>query len=222
MCVLKISEKTVSAVHFYAMTGCDLFDHIIYLRYLLLAFNIDLVVINHCDGNSSCDFIKTCNDSEVFRSHGLSISAENVLKVSLGTGFMKEANECLQSTIDNEIISFPSMISANSKSAEKSMKTFNTFIRTLLKNHSRIGCLSWFNFIENIDCLIHKTKIQCSVIEVRQASSGDLIWDLPESLRLDRSPLRFKKDLYIALLMAVWGSKKYLGNKNLNLWPANT
>jgi hypothetical protein len=73
MCVLKVltrkdGRKIGMVVHQYACAGVDLKHHIAYLYYLLSRFNIVYIVVDS-SGGSIIEFIKTCNESEVFK-HG--------------------------------------------------------------------------------------------------------------------------------------------------------
>jgi hypothetical protein len=72
MCVLKIVERSHDqrkiglVVHQYACAGIDLEHHIAYLHYLLESFNIVYIVIDST-GGENLDFLKICNQSEVFK-----------------------------------------------------------------------------------------------------------------------------------------------------------
>lgn len=80
MCVLKIVERANDkrkiglVVHQYACAGVDLKHHIAYLYYILSRFNVIYVVVDS-SGGSIVEFIKTCNESEVFKRGDIELNS---------------------------------------------------------------------------------------------------------------------------------------------------
>ena len=79
MCVLKVLKRKDGkriglVVHQYACAGVDLKHHIAYLYYILRRFNI-VYVVTDSSGGSIVEFIKTCNESEVFKSGKLELNS---------------------------------------------------------------------------------------------------------------------------------------------------
>lgn len=77
MCVLKIMKrddgrKIGMVVHQYACAGVDLKHHIGYLHFVLKRFNIVYVVVDS-SGGSIVEFIKTCNESQIFKTSRLEL-----------------------------------------------------------------------------------------------------------------------------------------------------
>ena len=71
MSVLEINEdKSVTLVHNYAVHGGELNEHIKYLLYLLLSFNIVLIIADNADGN----FIQSANESELFKEKNINMT----------------------------------------------------------------------------------------------------------------------------------------------------
>ena len=79
MCVLKIikrkdGRKIGMVVHQYACAGVDLKHHIAYLFFILSKFNIVYVVVDS-SGGSIVEFVKTCNESEVFKQGKIELNS---------------------------------------------------------------------------------------------------------------------------------------------------
>lgn len=90
MCVLKIMQrddgrKIGMVVHQYACAGVDLKHHISYLHFILKRFNVVYIVIDST-GGENMDFLKICNESEVFKSARLELN-------SIEADFAKEGFE---------------------------------------------------------------------------------------------------------------------------------
>ena len=225
MAVMELNDenKIGTLVHNYAVAGGNLKDHIKYFHYLTSSFNVEFVIID----NAGSQFIDGCNESELFRDKQLKFfdfdgdlegnDYELMLKASkrkfnkeLGficvkqiftTAFIRKSNELLQACIDHKKVWFGSRMSTNHEILNKSME-YSVDLKLVNKE-------STLDFIEDQDILIHQTKKQCALIEVKSTSKGSQSFDLPPHLRRNTSPNRARKDNYTALLLGNWGVKCY-------------
>lgn len=79
MCILKLMKRKDGkrigmVVHQYACAGVDLKHHIAYLHYILKRFNIVYIVVDS-SGGSIVEFIKTCNESQVFKQSRIELNS---------------------------------------------------------------------------------------------------------------------------------------------------
>jgi len=224
MAIIELDDETQTGtlVHNYAVAGGDLKDHMNYMEHVISNFNIELVVID----NAGYQFIDSCNESDKFKnklsfidfnSDAEGIDYELMIKkarrqynVSNGaicfkqvftTNFIRIANEHLQANIDHKRIWFASRVTANNGAFNKySSKKVN------LKLISEDSILE---FIETQDALIHQTKKQCALVEVKSTAKGTQTFDLPQHLKRSTSANRARKDNYTTLMLANWGVKCY-------------
>ena len=65
------------------------------------------------------------------------------------------------------------------------------------------------DFIETQDSLIHQTKKQCALVEVKTTARGTQTFDLPQHLKRNTSANRARKDNYTTLMLGNWAIKCY-------------
>ena len=218
-------------VHSYAVAGGDLKDHINYLFYIFTNFNIELVVID----NAGYQFLDSCNESEFFTANGINLkfldfdSAKEgndylkelkklkrefnksdykiCFKQNFTSDFLRKANEHLQASIDHKKIWFGSRTTANGSIFDK-QSNYNVNLK--LVNEVNCG-----EFLEHQDTLIHSTKKQCALVEVKSTAKGTQTFDLPQHLKRSTSANRARKDNYTTLMLANWGLKCYSEMNNM-------
>ena len=218
-------------VHSYAVAGGDLKDHINYLFYIFTNFNVELVVID----NAGYQFLDSCNESEHFTKNGINLkfldfdSAKDgndylkelkrlkrdfnksdyriCFKQNFTSDFLRKANEHLQACIDHKKIWFGSRTTANGSVFDKQS---NYSINLKLVNEQNCG-----EFLEHQDTLIHSTKKQCALVEVKSTAKGTQTFDLPQHLKRSTSANRARKDNYTTLMLANWGLKCYSEMHNM-------
>ena len=235
MSILNLDEENESTtlVHSYAVAGGNLKDHIQYLSHVVQNFNLEMVVID----NAGYQFIDSANESKFFKDIHKQINfidfdsnkdGEDYTKelknlkrfYNKGGGYicfkqifssewLRKANEHLQASIDHKRLWFASRTVAHNTS-------FGGFSSTRVK----LGLVNEINildFIETQDSLIHQTKKQCALIEVKSTAKGTQTFDLPTHLKRSTSSLRARKDNYTTLMLAVWATKCYYDMKKLKV-----
>ena len=233
MSLLELDDETSSGtlVHSYAVAGGNLKDHIKYLYHLMSNFNIQLI----CIDNAGYQFIDGANESEHFKKDGIKINFMNFDSNKEGVDYQKEirkfkrehnqdsgyicfkqvftsewlrkANEYLQSNIDHKRIWFGSKTVANTTAFNKYS---SAGVDLKLVNENNI-----LDFIETQDSLIHQTKKQCALVEVKSTAKGTQTFDLPQHLKRSTSALRARKDNYTTLMLANWATKCYYDSKTV-------
>jgi hypothetical protein len=235
MSVLEIDEehRTGTLVHSYAVAGGDLKNHIKYLHYLVSNFNVEMI----CIDNAGYQFIDSACQSEIFVKSGTKlgffdfnsntdgtdyqkalIEAKSKYNKELGnicfkqiftSDFIRRANEYLQTSIDHKRIWFSSKTTANGSVFDK---TVNQRIPIKETNAESI-----LDLIETQDDLIHQTKKQCALIEVKSTAKGTQTFDLPHHLKRSTSVNRARRDNYTTLMLANWALRSYFDMKNLKV-----
>ena len=71
------------------------------------------------------------------------------------------------------------------------------------------------DFIETQDALIHQTKKQCALVEVKSTTKGVQSFDLPSHLKRSTSVNRARKDNYTTLMLSNWATRSYFDIINL-------
>ena len=226
--VLELDEekKHVTLVHNYAGLGA-LTNHVKYLLYLFKNFNI---VMGSFDNAGADIFIEACNQSKFWQNERFKLNVlEDFNSESEGidynknirdlkknynlenkqiiynqvftTNWIRKANEYLQACIDYKRIWFASRANASGTAFEKQSIQKIQMGWTGEKN---IGEL-----IDIQDNLIHQTKKQCALVEVKTTAKGSQTFDLPQHLKRNTSAGRARKDNYTALMLANWAAKCY-------------
>ena len=78
------------------------------------------------------------------------------------------------------------------------------------------------DFIETQDSLIHQTKKQCALIEVKSTAKGTQTFDLPLHLKKSESINRARRDNYTTLMLGNWAIKCYYDMMNAPAEEAGT
>lgn len=237
MSVLELDETSYTLVHSYAVAGGNLKDHIKYLFYVYRNFNIKLIIID----NAGCQFIDGANESELFRDARLKIKFfdfntekegieyEKELKSVkrkyspkddvvcfrqiFSSDFLRNANEYLQSCIDHKKIFFASRTSAYGSFFSRSTSLKIPINLTPFDDTGEL--------IEAQDDLIHQTKKQCALIEVKSTAKGTQTFDLPQHLRRSNSASRARRDNYTTLMLGNWAVKAYNDLRDVKVEEAN-
>ena len=115
--------------------------------------------------------------------------------------FIRRANEHLQACIDHKKIWFASGTAACGSS-------FNEYSSAKV-NTKHVGEPTVLDFIEVQDALIHQTKKQCALVEVKSTAKGTQTFDLPQHLKRSTSSQRARKDNYTTLMLANWATRCY-------------
>jgi hypothetical protein len=179
--------------------------------------------------NAGYQFIDGANESEYFKNAGVELKffefssdkdgAEHLEQVKLAkraynkknhsicfkqiftSEFIRKANEHLQASIDHKKIWFASKITANG----------GVFDRIVSQNIdlSLVNAENMLDFIEAQDDLIHQTKKQCALVEVKSTPRGNQTFDLPLHLKRSTSAKRARKDNYTTLMLSNWAVKSY-------------
>jgi hypothetical protein len=249
MSVLKIvedennKEKKGLLVHSYAVAGGDLKDHILYLLYLLDAFNIVYIVCDTTQGDSF-DFISAANESELCKLARVELRGIEadfakddrvemlkqikksynfegkriVQKQSFNSTFIRSSNEFLQTCIDYQKVLFASR---SSQIRGKVSGMTDPRLTKVLGIHREFKGEkegnSIYDFVEYQDDLIKLTKKECALIEMKNTQMGSISFDLPQNIKRSSSPTRPRKDNYSSLLLANWGLKLFVESQNLQV-----
>jgi len=226
ICILEINKNdTISVVHNYAVAGGDLVDHIRYFLYLLMSFNIVLIIADNADGN----FIQAANESSIFKERNINLgfldydgdlqgedfdkmlkevrkqynltSRKICFKHVFNQGSIRRINEQLQNFINTKKIWFASSITPNE---DEYKRVSSVSIPYEFKIDDGI-----FELISDQDDLMPQLKKQCSLIEVKSSPTGGQVFDLPANLKRDKSINRARKDNYTSLMLGVEGFMAY-------------
>lgn len=236
MSVMELDEinKQSILVHCYACAGKDFKDNMNYLYYLWRNFNIVLIM---GDAAGTRNFLDGCNESELFikekinfkfldwqsdkegadydkmlndmrKEYNLS-NHKICIEQYFSTEFIRKGNEHLQKCIDFKQIWFGSSLAGNEGEFNKMIMEFDdkTFMDTSGTNYTGYDNVS--DLITNQDVLIHQTKKECALIEVKATTKGTLSFDLPQTFKRDNRPNRVRKDSYTSLMLGNWGAKCY-------------
>jgi hypothetical protein len=227
MSVVELDDKTQQGtlVHSYAVAGGDLKDHINYLYHITKNFDLHMIIID----NAGYQFIDSANESILFKKSGIKINffdfnpnkegndyekqlirakrlynkqnGDICFKQVFTSDFIRRANEYLQAAIDHKRMWFASKSVANPSSFNKQSSHKVNFKHV---NENNI-----LDFIETQDDLIHQTKKQCALVEVKSTAKGTQTFDLPQHLKRSTSSQRARKDNYTTLMLANWAIKCY-------------
>lgn len=227
MCVLEINDDGgATVVHNYAVAGGELNNHILYFAYLLMSFNIVMIVADNADGN----FIKAANESEILKSRNMNIGFIDYDGDLVGQEYEEMIRSCRnQYNQESRKICFKHVFNSNSirrinEQLQNYINTKRVFFASKLTSHSTDyeiainikfpiefkGSDNILNFISDQDDLITQVKKQCSLIEIKSSATGAQVFDLPASLKRNTSASRARKDNYTALMLGIEGLKAYL------------
>jgi len=224
MSVIELDNETQTGtlVHGYAIAGGDLKDHIVYFNYLCNAFDFEMI----CIDNAGFQFIDSCNESGAFtkkldffdfNSDAEGINYQKEIKSSrkqynkqdgkicfkqvFTSNWLRKANEQLQASIDHKRLWFASKATASNE-------TFNRMTNQKIELKFKKG-ETVLDLIEEQDNLIHQTKKQCALIEVKSTAKGTQTFDLPQHLKRNTSSTRARRDNYTTLMLGMWTLKCY-------------
>jgi hypothetical protein len=231
MSVLKINRETQSGilVHQYARAGVDYSEYIEYLLFLITHFNI---VYLNMDSMGGEQFIEACNNSHLFKQNNIHLgfiqgdfdSPEKLREIKKTynvtnkvycysqkflSSWIRAANEHLQSCIDaqNRKIWFASKLAFH-----HSFRSNLSLNLPVVKVDSKIHAdkeAAMLDFIEWQDSWMDMVKKQCSLVETKTTSLGQLNFDIPQHLKKSTKADRARKDSYSALLLNMWGLKQF-------------
>ena len=224
------SDDSVTLVHSYSVHGGELNEHIKYFLYLLLSFNIVLIIADNADGN----FIQSCNESELFKEKNIKIdfidydgslegeeytkmlkevrkqynlnSKRICIKHIFNAQSIRRINEQLQTFINTKRIWFASKLTVHDTAYKSAV---SKKIPYEFSKNPQIG-ENVCDLISTQDDLIVLTKKECSLIEVSSNPTGGQKFDLPQSLKRNNSSDRARKDNYTSLMLGIEGFKAYL------------
>ena len=221
-------------VHNYALSGTNLKKHIEYLHYLLTNFNI----VAMCgDYNGGLQFINAANESEMFKSSKIEVKtfeadfdapeiyqdelrkSRNVYSKSSGricylrvptSGWIRYANELLQSNFDHRKILFAAEAIDNDFTAQKG-KTIPVKNLKFIRDHEDSQSIEakMVDFVDHQADMIELVKAQCSLIIPTTTANGHQSFDLPPQLRKQSGAEKTRKDSYACLVLGNWMTKIY-------------
>jgi hypothetical protein len=235
--LLNDDERTITLVHSYGVPGGRLQDHIKYLFYLLAHFNIVFIIADLSGEGEGFNFIETCNQSAFFTERGYKLgfvagdfnndenymeevriakNSYNLLNRKIvyrqayqKQGWIRKANEYLQSMIDKNKVKFASKLFSHSSMLERAEKDIYPILFDGLTDKDSKLANSIYDWIAEVDQYQDDTKAQLALIEVKTTSTGTMQFTLPQHLARSKSPDRARKDLYSCMVLAAWGAKCY-------------
>ena len=191
--------------------------------------------------NAGYQFIDSANESELFQSSRIEIKffdfnsdkngveyqkmlltakrqynrKENVIcfKQLFSTTFLREANEHLQASIDHKRIWFASRTAACGSFFDK---VSSQAVPLKMMPYENKGDL-----IEFQDDIVHQSKKQCALVEVKTTAKGSQTFDLPQHLKRSSAVNRARKDNYTTLMLGNWAIKCYNDLKNTKVEQVN-
>jgi intein/homing endonuclease len=236
MCLVELGDGPkieFTVVNQYAESGKDMQDHAKYLHYLLVNFNVVMLIVDYAGST----FIDVCGETDSFRKDKINLKMfdfnsdkdgaeyEEELRKARRTynrqmhticfaqyftsDFIRKANEYLQGTLQYANLWFGSSIKGNSdafNSAQGANLNISEIIDTTKLDRNESPLLT---LIDMQEMLIKQVKYQCAAIEVKSTAKGTQTFDLPQILKRDSSVSRIRKDSYTALMLAAWGAKCY-------------
>ena len=201
-------------------------------------FDVEMIIID----NAGYQFIDSCNENKEFikdkielkffdfisDKDGLDYELEikkarrqynkqdqkKVFKQIFSSDFIRKGNEHLQANIDHKRLWFASRTTANEAA-------FNKYSGRKV-NLNEVNEKTKLEFMETQDNLIHQTKKQCALIEVKSSAKGTQTFDLPLHLKKSESINRARRDNYTTLMLGNWAIKCYYDMMNAPKEEAGT
>jgi len=221
-------------VHNYALSGTNLRKHIEYLHYLLTSFNI----VAMCgDYNGGLQFINAANESELFKTSKLEIKTfeadfdtpetyQDELRKARATynkstnkicylrvptsGWIRYANELLQSNFDHRKILFAAEAVDNDFTTQKSKNIPIKNLKFIRDQEDSQGVEArMVDFVDHQADMIELVKAQCSLIIPTTTANGHQSFDLPVELKKQSGAEKTRKDCYACLVLGNWMTKIY-------------
>jgi len=235
--LLNKDARSLTQVHSYGVSGGNLIDHINYFHYLLMNFNI--VFISADLAGEGSNFILSANESVIFVNSNVRLKfmegdfdneAEylNELKIAKNSynrydkkicyrqvwqsDWIRRGYEYLKAQIEYGKIHFASPVCSHSIMVQKAVDEEQKGSTPIIeikdpKTDIKMGLL---DFMAWQDYLLLETKSQLALIEPKVSSTGNMTFQLPQRLKMLKSPGRPRKDLVSCIVMGNWAAKCYL------------
>jgi hypothetical protein len=228
MCLIELDEEkeTGTLVHAYALANSKISKRSQYLKYLMNHFNIVYYILDNAAGprfiSDAEQFlgglprvVKEIPDTFLDGEEGLrearkvfSAGGNLHYQVFNRGGWIRIANEILQSNIERKKIMFGGRIGDKS---EQFTLAQNIPIEDL---EFAPDCESqrdakMMDFIDHLNAMVDLTKKELTLIEVDTNPSGHQTFDLPSNLKGTSGPNKVRRDSYTALLLASYGMHCY-------------
>lgn len=226
--------KKITLVNSYAAAGGQLKNHIGYFYHIIKNFNIVLIIGDFYGGvEGNFNFIEAANLSEQFKNdkiylksfdgelHGdgedyiegmkamrKTYNKDNYIycyRQKFTPQWIKRAHEYMQYQIQGKKLWFASRIVPNDLEFKKFENTQIPFDYYDIMEKK----LTMAEYLDEQDYLIHETKKQISLIEPRSSNTGNITFDLPQSVKAIQGEKRARRDNHTTTLMACWGAKMY-------------
>lgn len=237
MLLIKVHPETRkgTVVHSYAVSGTSLQSHIKYMAYLLMNFNIEMVV---GDYNGGLQFLNACNESGTFKKLNLETTqvdaeldnqkeyAKNLRKLKNNINkkerkfvflrkpssvWIRFANENLQAAFDHKRIYFAgAAMDDNYNMQRKANIPIDRlkFLRNQDMEEKNKGA-KMIDFVEHQRDMMDLIKVQCALVQVTTSPQGTQSFDLPPNLRKQKGADKARKDSYSAVVLGNWGMNVY-------------
>ena len=237
MLLVKVHPETRkgTVVHSYAVSGTSLQSHIKYMAYLLMNFNIEMIV---GDYNGGLQFLNACNESGTFKKLNLKmgqVDAEldnpkeyvknlrklknNINKKERKFVFLRKpssvwirfANENLQAAFDHKRLYFAgAAMDDNYNMQRKANIPIDKlkFLRNQDMEEKNKGA-RMIDFVEHQRDMMDLIKVQCALVQVTTSPQGTQSFDLPPNLRKQKGADKARKDSYSAVVLGNWGMNVY-------------
>ena len=237
MLLVKVHPDTRkgTVVHSYAVSGTSLQSHIKYMAYLMINFNIEMVV---GDYNGGLQFLNACNESGTFKKLNLKmgqVDAEldnpkeyvknlrklknNINKKERKFVFLRKpssvwirfANENLQAAFDHKRLYFAgAAMDDNYNMQRKANIPIDKlkFLRNQDMEEKNKGA-RMIDFVEHQRDMMDLIKVQCALVQVTTSPQGTQSFDLPPNLRKQKGADKARKDSYSAVVLGNWGMNIY-------------
>tara|TARA_R110002020_G_scaffold274070_2_gene489243 strand:+ start:5521 stop:7395 length:1875 start_codon:yes stop_codon:yes gene_type:complete len=238
---LNKEKQLGTVVHSYALSGSPMKDHIRYMAYILLNFNVVMIIGDYAGG---VQFISACNESEIFKKDKLNLGIidcdfekpenyntdlqkarndynKNENKICYlrkpTSNWIRQANELLQSNFDHKRIFFGSRAIDDSYQIQKRKNIpieSLRYLRTGELNEKMNKQAKMIDFIEHQSDMIELTKVECALIQITTTSQGTQTFDLPSNLKRQSGRDKARKDSYSSLVLGNWMVKTYFDIMN--------
>ena len=237
MLLVKVHPETRkgTVVHSYAVSGTSLQSHIKYMAYLLMNFNIEMVV---GDYNGGLQFLNACNESGTFKKLNLKmgqVDAEldnqkeyvknlrklknNINKKERKFVFLRKpssvwirfANENLQAAFDHKRLYFAGAAMDDNYNMQRKANIpieKLKFLRNQDMEEKNKGA-RMIDFVEHQRDMMDLIKVQCALVQVTTSPQGTQSFDLPPNLRKQKGADKARKDSYSAVVLGNWGMNVY-------------
>lgn len=228
MALIELDEEkeTGTLVHAYALANSKISKRSQYLKYLITHFNIVYYILDNAAGprfisdseqflNGLPRVLKEIPDTFLDGEEGLR-EARKIFaaggnlhyQVFNKGGWIRIANEILQSNIERKKIMFGGRIGDKS---EPFALAQNIPIEDLefAPDCESVREAKMMEFIDHLNAMVDLTKKELTLIEVDTNPSGHQTFDLPSNLKGAGGPNKVRRDSYTAILLASYGMHCY-------------